>query len=257
MTTSVMPSAAGPTLGVLGGMGPAATADFLAKLAASTPASRDQEHIATLVYSDPTTPDRSDAMLAGGTSPVPALVRGIEFLCSAGVSAIAVPCNSAHYWYEEMQAAAHVPILHIVDAVADQVRSSGTELSRLGLMSTDGTARSGIYQRLAEHGFELMDLTDLGSSSPVTTGIRQVKAGDLDGARRTLTSAANLLVDRGAQGVIYGCTDISAVLGPAPDGLLVPVWDSATALAVAAVEYIRSERHDGGTATRRVTHGAH
>lgn len=257
MTTSVMPSAAGRILGVLGGMGPAATADFMDKLAASTPAARDQEHIATVVYSDPSTPDRSDAMLTGGESPVPALVRGIEFLCSAGVSAIAVPCNSAHYWYEEMQqAAAEVPIVHIVDAVADQVRSSGTSLDRLGLMSTDGTAKSGIYQRLEEHGYELMDLTDLGSKSPVTTGIHQVKAGDLDGGRRTLTSAANLLVDRGAQGIIYGCTDISAVLGPAPEGLDAPVWDSATALAVASVEYIRSERHDGGRATRRVTHGA-
>lgn len=252
-----MPSAAGRVLGVLGGMGPAATADFLDKLAASTPAARDQEHIATLVYSDPTTPDRSEAMMTGGVDPGPALVHGIEFLCSAGVSAIAIPCNSAHYWYEQMQQAADVPILHIVDAVADQVRTGGTGITRLGLMSTDGTAKSGVYERLGQHGYNLMDLTDLGSSSPVTAGIRQVKAGDLEGARSTLTRAANLLVERGAQSIVYGCTDISAVLGPAPDGLEVPVWDSATALAVASVEYIRSERHDGGAATRRVTHGAH
>ena len=257
MVTRVMPSTAGPILGVLGGMGPAATADFLDKLAAATPASRDQEHIATLVYSDPTTPDRSDAMVAGGADPLPALVHGIEFLCSAGVSAIAIPCNSAHFWYDQMQAAASVPILHIVDAVADQVRGSGADITRLGLMSTDGTARSGIYRRLGDHGYDLMDLTDLGESSPVTAGIRQVKAGDLEGARDTLTRAAEALIERGAQGIVYGCTDISAVLGPAPDGVMVPVWDSATALAVTSVEYIRSERHERGTATRRVTHGAH
>src|SRR5699024_3867698 len=87
-------------------------------------------------------------------------------------------------------------------------------------------------------------------------GIRLVKSGDLDAARRTLTRAANELVDRGAQGIVYGCTDISAVLGPAPSGIDVPVWDSATALAAASVDYIRSERHAGGTATRKVTHGA-
>lgn len=247
MVHQVMPDSAGRVLGVLGGMGPAATADFLDKLAARTPAARDQEHIATIVYSDPSTPDRSDAMVAGGPDPAPALVRGIEFLCSAGVSAIVVPCNSAHFWFDQMQQAATVPVLHIVDAVAEQVRSTGPGITRLGLMSTDGTARSGVYQRLAAHGYELMDLTDLGESSPVTRGIRQVKAGDLAGARETLTGAAHLLVERGAEGIIYGCTDISAVLGPAPEGVAVPVWDSAEALASAAVTYIRHDRHHGGT----------
>src|SRR5699024_9848860 len=149
MVHQVMPDSAGRVLGVLGGMGPAATADFLDKLAARTPAARDQEHIATIVYSDPSTPDRSDAMVAGGPDPAPALVRGIEFLCSAGVSAIVVPCNSAHFWFDQMQQAATVPVLHIVDAVAEQVRGTGPGITRLGLMSTDGTARSGVYQRLA------------------------------------------------------------------------------------------------------------
>ncbi|HLR96372.1 MAG TPA: amino acid racemase [Jiangellaceae bacterium] len=256
MSKSVMPTTAGAVLGVLGGMGPAATADFLDKLAASTPAARDQEHIATLVYSDPTTPDRSDAMVAEGPDPLPALLHGIEFLSNAGVGAIAIPCNSAHFWYDQMQRATDVPILHIVDAVAEQVRARAGEVRRIGLMSTDGTARSGVYDRLADHGYELMDLTDLGADSPTTAGIRLVKSGDLDAARRTLTRAANELVDRGAQGIVYGCTDISAVLGPAPSGIDVPVWDSATALAAASVDYIRSERHAGGTATRKVTHGA-
>src|SRR5699024_1394419 len=128
MSKSVMPTTAGPVLGVLGGMGPAATADFLDKLAASTPAARDQEHIATLVYSDPTTPDRSDAMVAEGPDPLPALLHGIEFLSNAGVGAIAIPCNSAHFWYDQMQRATDAPILHIVDAVArSEERRVGTE----------------------------------------------------------------------------------------------------------------------------------
>ncbi len=256
VSTRVMPTSAGPVLGVLGGMGPAATADFLDKLAARTPAGRDQEHIATLVYSDPTTPDRSDAIVAAGADPLPALVHGVEFLSSAGVSAIAVPCNSAHYWFNDMQHAADVPILHIVDAVADKVRAWEGGVSRIGLMSTDGTARSGVYDRLVDHGYELMNLTDLGEDNPTTAGIRLVKAGSLERAQTVLVEAANMLVDRGAQAIVYGCTDISAVLGPAPPGVAVPVWDSATALADAAVDYIRNERHVGGTATRKVTHGA-
>ncbi|UFU02208.1 amino acid racemase [Ruania suaedae] len=252
MTTDVMPASAGPMLGVLGGMGPAATADFLAKLAARTPANRDQDHIATLVYSDPSTPDRSDAMIGSGPDPEPALRRGIRFLSEAGARVIAVPCNSAHYWFEAMQDEASVPVVHIVDAVAEQIRRSGADVTRLGLMSTDGTARSGVYSRLADHGLELLDLTDLGPASPVMSGIRAVKAGDLDGARVVLTEGARVLAERGAQGIIYGCTDISAVLGPAPAGIAMPVWDSADALAEASVAYIR-DRHERAALSGRKT----
>ncbi|WP_235019944.1 aspartate/glutamate racemase family protein [Ruania rhizosphaerae] len=236
---SVMPESAGPLLGVLGGMGPAATADFLAKLAVRTSARRDQDHIATLVYSDPTTPDRSDAILGTGADPAPALRHGVRFLSDAGARAIAVPCNSAHYWFDEMQAESDVPIFHIVDAVAQQIQRDTSAVTRLGLMSTDGTARSGVYNRLADHGYDLLDLTDLGSASAVMRGIRLVKAGDLEGARDVLVEAAALLAQRGAQGIVYGCTDISAVLGPSPSGVTVPVWDSADALAQACVAYIQ------------------
>jgi len=235
-----MPSSAGRVLGVLGGMGPAATADFLFKLAARTPAERDQDHIPTLVYSDPTTPDRSDGMIHGGPDPLPALIHGIEYLCSTGVSAIAVPCNSAYYWFEEMSRAATVPLLHIVDTVAAQVQRDRPGIEVLGLMSTEGTAKSGVYDRLADYGHEIIDLTDLGEDSPVTTGIRRVKAGDLQSARDVLTQAAGLLIDRGAQGIIYGCTDISTVLGQSPKGVTVPVWDSADALAAGCVEHLHS-----------------
>ena len=235
MATSVMPPGAGPVLGVLGGMGPAATADFMAKLAARTRADRDQDHIATLVYSDPSTPDRSDAMLHGGPDPLPALLHGIEYLCAAGVAAIAVPCNSAHYWFAQLSESASVPLLNIVDAVASQIQHDHGRPMVLGLMSTDGTARSGVYGQLADHGHEVIDLTDLGQESPVQQGIRAVKAGEFDKARQVLTQAAGLLADRGAQGLIYGCTDISAVLGPTPSGVTVPVWDSATALADACL----------------------
>lgn len=240
MAASVMPPEAGPVLGVLGGMGPAATADFLSKLAARTRAERDQDHIATLVYSDPSTPDRSDAILHGGADPLPALLHGIEYLCSAGVAAIAVPCNTAHYWFAQLAQSASVPVLNIVDAVASQIQHDRGAPMVLGLMSTDGTARSGVYKRLADYGHEVIDLTGLGEKNPVQQGIRAVKAGDVDEARQILTQAAALLADHGAQGLVYGCTDISAVLGPKPSSVTVPVWDSATALADACIARLGS-----------------
>jgi aspartate racemase len=229
-----------PLLGVLGGMGPAATADFLAKLAAHTPATRDQEHIATIVYSDPTTPDRSDAILADGEDPLPAMFRGIAFLDEAGCDLIAIPCNTAHHWYDDLAAATTVPVVHIVDAVAAQVERDAPEATTLGLMATDGTVRSGIYEKvLLQSGKQVIDLTDLGPDNPVMAGIRAVKAGSLDGATDILTNAARELLGRGADGIIYGCTDVSAVLGIPPEGIDAPAWDAADALAIACVNRIR------------------
>ena len=109
-------------LGVLGGMGPLATAAFLAKLALATPARVDQEHIPVLVYGDCATPDRTAAALARGASPLPQLLRGAGFLARQGVAAIAMPCNSAHCWYDELAAAVDRPVLHIVDACVALLR---------------------------------------------------------------------------------------------------------------------------------------
>ncbi|NED97152.1 aspartate/glutamate racemase family protein [Phytoactinopolyspora alkaliphila] len=229
-----------PLLGVLGGMGPAATADFLAKLAAHTPAQRDQDHLATIVYSDPTTPDRSDAILAGGENPLPAMFRGIAFLDEAGCDLIAIPCNTAHHWYDDLASATTVPVVHIVDAVAAQVEREAPEAKTLGLMATDGTVRAGIYDKvLAPSGRNVIDLTELGPDNPVMAGIRAVKAGALDGARDILTNAMRELVARGAEGIVYGCTDVSAVLEIPASGVSVPVWDAADALAIACVNRLR------------------
>jgi aspartate racemase len=229
-----------PLLGVLGGMGPAATADFLAKLAAHTPARRDQDHLATIVYSDPSTPDRSDAILADGENPLPAMFRGIAFLDEAGCDLIAIPCNTAHHWYDDLASATTVPVVHIVDAVAAQVEREAPEVTTLGLLATDGTVRSGIYEKvLAQSGRSVIDLTELGPDNPVMAGIRAVKAGALDGARDILTNAIRELVARGAEGIVYGCTDVSAVLDIPPSGVDIPAWDAADALAIACVKRLR------------------
>ena len=98
-----------PTLGVLGGMGPLASAHFMVRLTLLTPAERDQDHIPTILWSDPRVPDRTRGKLAGGDDPLPWLLRGIRGLRQAGVEAIAIPCNTAHGWYDEMAEEAGCP----------------------------------------------------------------------------------------------------------------------------------------------------
>jgi aspartate racemase len=225
-----------PVLGVLGGMGPAATADFLLRLATLTPAMTDQDHIPTVVYSDPQTPDRSDAILGIGPSPLPAMVRGVQFLNRAGCALIAIPCNTAHYWYDQLVAGSSAPILHIADAVVNQLRRSGT-IRTVGILATDGTIQSGIYQdRLVAAGFSPLDLTDMGDQSPAMRGIREMKAGRSQAARETLTAGARDLTARGADAVLVACTDASAALADVTLLYGKPVIDASTCLARVSLE---------------------
>lgn len=232
-----------PTLGVLGGMGPAATADFLVKLARRTPAERDQDHLRTVVYSDPTTPDRSDAILGKGESPLSAMLTGLKFLEKSGVDLIAIPCNTAHYWYDELAAATTVPIVHMVEAVNTQINVEAPRVRAVGLLATEGTVASGIYHEvLGGLGRVVMTRDGSEEQNPVMAGIRAVKAGEMPTARRFLMSAIHDLVQKGAAGVIYGCTDVSAALDQPPEGLPVPAWDAADALAAACVDRLVTAR---------------
>ena len=142
-------------LGVLGGMGPLASAQFMLRLTLLTPATRDQEHIPTVLWSDPRVPDRTVGKLSGGADPLPWLLRGIAGLQHAGCGAIAIPCNTAHGWFDEMQAAARVPILHIVDAAAADLHRMRIKPGMIGVMGTQATLTMRLYQdRLGALGWD-------------------------------------------------------------------------------------------------------
>jgi aspartate racemase len=100
-------------LGIFGGMGPEATANMYQLIVKLTPAKRDQEHIPTVMFSFPQVPDRTTAIQSGDPSIVPYLVEGVTRVQHAGASFIIIPCNTAHYYYDQMQAATAVPILHM------------------------------------------------------------------------------------------------------------------------------------------------
>ena len=134
-------------LGILGGMGPSATADFFTKLVAMTPAGCDQEHVPLLLSCLPQTPDRSAAILGTGPSPLPYLLLGLRRLIDAGALAIVVPCNSCHHWFDELQAASPAPILHIADAA---IAALPEDSRPVALLATRGALQSGFYQRRLE-----------------------------------------------------------------------------------------------------------
>lgn len=196
-------------LGVIGGMGPLASSDFLRKLTLSTPVQSDQQHIPTLLFGDCTTPDRTASVLGEGPSPLPQLLLAVDFLNSAGVEVIAMPCNSAHCWYEDLVKRSKVPFLHIVDASAQQALARNPNANSIGVLSTEGTARMGIYtQRLTALGLKPLLPFDKDFHDLISPGIAFVKAGDLASGGALLNEAANRLLDRGAESIILGCTEI-------------------------------------------------
>ena len=196
-------------LGVLGGMGPLATADFLRKLVKKTDASVDQEHIPVMLYGDCTTPDRTASIAGSGPSPLPKLLEGIQFLNDSGAKVICIPCNSAHCWFTEMQAASRVPLLHIVRASAGQVRKKNPAAKTVGILSTFGTHRMGLYKdTLGEMGYAVVSPTDNEFETLVSPAIAMIKANKWAEAEVTFETAARHLVERGADITVLGCTEI-------------------------------------------------
>ncbi|MCX7932214.1 MAG: amino acid racemase [Rhodovarius sp.] len=229
-------------LGVLGGMGPLASAEFMRRLTLLTPAERDQDHIPTLLLSDPRVPDRTAARLAGGEDPLPALLRGIRILEQGGAEAIAIPCNTAHGWYEEMQAATRLPILHIVDAAVRDLARQGIGAGQpIGVLATAGTLAMGLYQqRLSALSHPCLVPEEAEMRELVSPGIALVKANRVEDAYPPLAEAARRLHGRGAAAVVLGCTEIPLGIAAGP-ALPFPVVDSIEALARAAIAWARAE----------------
>jgi aspartate racemase len=231
----------GKVLGVLGGMGPLASAQFMLRLTLLTPAGRDQDHIPAVLWSDPRVPDRTAARLSDGEDPLPWLNRGIAGLRAAGAGAIAMPCNTAHGWYEEMRAATDLPILHIVDAAAEDLARQGIRSGRVGVMGTAGTLAMRLYQpRLEALGYEVIVPEPAEMEALVSPGIALVKANKVTDAYPPLAEAAGKLRARGAAAVVLGCTEIPLGILAGPHAEIgVPLVDTIDALALSAIRWAR------------------
>lgn len=228
-------------LGVLGGMGPLATADFLRKLVKNTPAEFDQDHIPVMLYGDCTIPDRTANIVGDGPSPLPKLLEGIKFLNDAGAKAICVPCNSAHCWFDDMNAASAVPLFHIVQASSEQVQKKNPGAKKVGVLSTQGTHRMGIYKRTLEGlGYDVETPTQQEFDELVSPAIAMIKANEWMRAEKAYDDAAAHLFERGAEIIILGCTEIPFGMQRAYRTDPTRYVDSNEALADAVIDYFAS-----------------
>ncbi|SHI07257.1 aspartate/glutamate racemase family protein [Pollutimonas bauzanensis] len=232
----------GRFLGVLGGMGPMAGAAFMARLTALTPAGTEQQHIPAILWSDPRVPDRPAGYMKQGADPFPWMAHGLGQLERLGAKAIAIPCNTAHLWYEELAAAAGVRLLHIVQAVIADLRRHGIDRGRIGLMGTAVTLKLGLYQQaLREQGYDCITPADDELERFCTPSILHVKANRIDQAYAPAVDCARLLQDRGADAIVFGCTELPLAVPHALRAQLgVTISDSIDALALAAIDWHQS-----------------
>lgn len=237
-------------LGVLGGMGPLATVDFLAKLVAADVADTDQRHMPFVVRSVPQIPDRSRAIITGGESPLPALRQGMRALAEMGATVVAIPCNTAHHWADALSGPDLPPILHIVDAVADRLAEILPGGAPIAVLSTEGTRAARVYERRLDPRWPILD-TVPAEAAAVAHGIALVKAGRIEAARAIFTDAVAAQRGRGAAAVVLACTEIPAALPPG-DGIV----DATQALAERCVRWYRESFAGFAPAERQAAYRA-
>lgn len=195
-------------LGVLGGMGPAATLDFLARLQAYTPATRDQDHIRVLMDLNPQVPDRN--VQGSGAGPVLAEMAG--GLAGGGAEVLAMPCNTAHAHADLIVRASGLPLIDMIGGAAKAAADTGAR--RVGVLGTKGALK--LYREyLAAQGLGLVALP-ADRQEAFMALLYRIKAGEISReARAEMAGLARELVAEGAETLIAGCTEAPLVLGPA------------------------------------------
>jgi len=222
------------TVGVVGGLGPAATHRFFGQIIDQTPASRDQDHLQVLIDNRPEIPDRTAFLTGDGPDPRPLLLKTGRNLVDSGADILTMPCNTAHAFVTEVETAAGAPLFDMIDLTRNAVEHRiGT--GRVGLLATDGTIRTGLYHdRFADSPVNLVLPDDDVQENQVMGAIygsEGIKAGHRDRPRQRLLAAIAALNEIDA--VILGCTELPLVLDS--EGAPIPVFDPMEIMAEAVV----------------------
>jgi aspartate racemase len=223
------------TIGVLGGMGPEASADFYRRITVRTLAKRDQDHLHVIVDSDPSVPDRTAHLLGEGPDPVPILQTMARRLAAAGAELLVMACNTAHAFYPEVAGSVDVPLVDWIGETARSVAGQHPKGTQIGVLATDGTLASGLYQdALAACGVHMAvpDPAKQAELMRVIYGTDGVKArtGNRDSLVLAVRAIAEELNRKGAAGTLLACTELS-VLFPYPPAWSAPVHDAADLVA--------------------------
>lgn len=225
------------TVGVIGGMGPEATVDFMRRIVEATPARDDIDHIRVLVDNNPKIPSRIAALIEGtGEDPTPVLVAMAQGLERQGADFLTVPCNTAHYYLPVIARGVNIPVLDMIALAIARLGALSPKPKTIGMLASPAVRKVGLYaERLGKAGFEALFPDEQGEAAVFAT-IRAVKAKSVNAQVRAAYDLAIAgLRDRGADAFLIACTELSLL--PPPEGR--PVVDALDALVD---ETVRSAR---------------
>lgn len=223
-------------IGILGGMGPMATVILYKHFINSLNVKKDQDHPKLIIYSNPKIPDRTGYTLGNGEDPYPLLQKTAADLENFGADVITIPCNTAHYFYDRLQSDISIKIINMIEETFHYCSGSFPDKTG-GLLSTTGTLKTGIYDKY--FGESLVKVECNAQENLVMNGIygsRGIKSGNYNDSKKLLIKAANILIEKGADYIIAGCTEIPIVLKS--EDIIVPLIDPMKILAEKALEYI-------------------
>lgn len=231
---------ASKTVGVLGGMGSAATLDFFARVLAESKAGRDQEHIRLIIDCNPAVPDRNAAVAGTGPSPAPVLQEMARGLARAGAEILVMPCNAAHAFLADVRAATDLPVISIIDVTVEALRRGLPQLRSAGILASTGYLDAGLYQTaLAQIGVEAVVPTG-DARDRFMNALYRIKSGDAGSSTKyEMITIADALIAQGAQAIIAGCTEVPLVLAARDVGA--PFLNSTDCLVQATIAAARGD----------------
>lgn len=200
-------------IGILGGMGPEATAELFCRIIRATPAKKDQSHLRVIIDNNPKIPDRTEAIVSGGPSPLPAIVKTAKNLEKAGADFVVMPCNTAHYYFEDLKKSIGLPVLNMIELTAEAIKKGFPNTKKVGIIATTGTVKTKIYDRALETiGVELIYPTEELQNKIMEAIYDNIKSGRIKEGKKIILKVIGYLIQRGSNLVISGCTEVSLVL---------------------------------------------
>jgi aspartate racemase len=211
-------------IGILGGMGTQAGLDFCNKLAMLNRGKSDQEYPLFMLYNKSNIPGRPESIgvqtkelslipkspknIIKYNKVLKSLLIGCRSLEKSGCKFIVIPCNTAHYWYDDLQKKINIPIINMPREVFKHTQKKCAKNSKIGLLATEGTLKTKIYDRLFEKNFKLIKPTDVLQKNSVNKTIKYVKMGNVKLAEKSIRKSINYLLKMKCKKIILGCTEL-------------------------------------------------
>jgi len=211
-------------IGILGGMGTQAGLDFCNKLAMLNRGKIDQEYPLFILYNKSDIPGRPESIRVHAKSSsdifgkpinikkynkvLKSLIAGCQSLQKSRCKFIVIPCNTAHYWYNDLQKEIKIPIINMPKEVYFHTRKTCKKNSKIGLLATEGTLKTGVYSKFFDKNFKLISPKTTLQKKSVNKAIKFVKMGKIKDAEKTIKSAINYLIKMKCKKIILGCTEL-------------------------------------------------